>query len=326
MSLVEVDYQKCDELVELLRKNPLTADAANPIPEEIGPELSKDFYLSLIAICHQTSPLDGAYLEGTSRGKKLRGWDYLKDRLLVAVQKDPALVKPNNLTEISGADISNMMADGQGGGKITDPEGRARLLRDIGEVMLRQGWKNAEAIYQESGGYLERPNHHGLLDKLALMEAYNDPLKKKSYLFVEFMKNNGVWSYKDPKNLGSPIDYHITRGALRMGLVQVSDSALYQKLVAKEPVKLKEDLEIRGAVHEAIEDVSKKLELSGEDTHHIFWNSFRNCCPRETPHCQSCPPNCLLPDQYRFEPRCAFVPICDQKTELLEHNFQTDWY
>lgn len=322
-----VDYEKCDLLVNSLKGLSLPHDKDNPPPSTLGPELSKDFFLALVAICHQTTPLIGTPLVGESRGRNLRGWDYLKDRLQVAVEADNSLVLPPRLSTISGNDIVEIMSDGKGGGQITDSEGRARLLKGIGTVMTERGWENSEAIYRDSDGYLKRPDGSGLLANLAQMEAFNDPLQKKSFIYLSFMANNGLWRFNDPEHLASPVDYHVSRGFLRLGIIQV-DQPLAEKLATMAPVGVDEDLAIRGAVYDAVEYVSKEMGRPAEDTHHIFWNVFRNCCNREAPHCDGCPPTDTLPQQYKeiSGSKCLFADVCDRRTELLEHNFITDWY
>lgn len=327
--MVSINYEKCGLLIQCLKDASIPKDRGDAIPPSIGAERSKDLYLVLAAICHQTTPLEGTALVGMSGGVFLRGWDYLKARFIEALVSDPALVSPRRLAAFSASNLVEMMADGRGGGQITNPEGRARLLQDLGNVMTRRGWSDAESIYKDSGGYLKRKDGSGMFSNLAHIEAFKDPLQKKSIFYLSVMKNNGLWEFKDPQNLGSPIDYHVTRGFLRLGIVQVLDRTLYERLVSKGQVRREQDLAIRGAVYAAVEYAASVLNKPGEEIHHLFWNIFRNCCNRESPHCDGCPSDCKLPRRYRSineKPRCMFSGFCDRKTELLEHNFQTDWY
>lgn len=303
-------------------------DTDNSTSPTLGPDLSKDFFLVISAICHQTTPLVGLPLQGESRAKKLRGLDYLKDRFEAAIEADHNLLLPGRLATFTSNHIVEIVADGKGGGHITDPQGRAELLRNVGEVMTTIGWKNAEDIYLDSGGYLKRADGSGLLANLSQMEAFKDPLQNKSFYYLSIMRNNGLWTFKDPEHLGSPVDYHVIRGFLRLGIVKISGSSLTKKLVAREPVSEAEDLAIRSTIYKAVEHISHGANVPSEEMYHLFWNVFRNCCSRETPHYDACPPKCKLPKRYKDIKigKYIFADVFDRRTELLEPNCITNWY
>ena len=91
------------------------------------------------------------------------------------------------------------------------------------------------------------------------------------------MRNTGLWTYKDPENLGAPVDYHEVRGDLRIGTINVLDESLKSKLLKGEPVTAEEDIALRGAVFNAIMFLSDETRLRNpSQLHYLFWNVFRN--------------------------------------------------
>lgn len=329
MFSVEIDYTQCDALIKLIQNaGGMPPDKEDPLPIELEPDTTKNFYMSVVAINHQTTPLVGQALKGISFGIERRGWDYLREKFLIATQKDPTLVSPERLAHFTAQDILQILKDEHDGGNITDSEGRAALLRNIGEVMLYNNWQGAQSLYNLSGGFLLRETKRDLLNLLARFDAFNDPLRKKSLYFLALMKNHGFWVYQDPENLGPPVNYHEARGHLRFGTVRILNNDLARRITAKEPVTEQEDLEIREAVFYAIKYISRKLNVLPSTAHYFFWNIFRNCCTRENPHCYGCASSCKLPERYQIilEKRCLFAESCEKRTELLEHNFSTNWY
>jgi len=69
--LVEVDFSKCDALAQILASTTIPEDHEDTSLSGFAPNEIGNFYLFLVAICHQTQSLmgkvDGCYY---------RGWDY----------------------------------------------------------------------------------------------------------------------------------------------------------------------------------------------------------------------------------------------------------
>jgi hypothetical protein len=333
---VRVNREVCRDMGNLLRSNRVPEDhedisLAGFTPLEIG-----NFYLLLVAICHQTSPRGEAPLEGTIAQQHMRGWDYLSAKLERAVQTNLELLNPQRWVRITGRDVQEIFHDEVLGDRLSDPNGRAALINDLGKKMVQKSWENVQEMYTAAGGRIDSGSP-SLLDLLANFRAYDDPVKKKSFFFLALMHNAGLWVYADPSRLGAPIDYHEVRGHLRIGTVQVCDSELYRKLIDGQEVTPDDDITIRQAVYDAVMFISEDSELrNASQLHYLFWNVFRSCCTRYMPHCHSCPSQCTLPDRYvpltlaNGEPRrCPFSRMCnsvDLEPKLLEHVVETDYY
>lgn len=335
METVFVVEKQCNNLSNLLEKVDLPKDIEEPKEIELKPDVSKNIYFTIVAICHQTSPINGSQLEGIINGSYIKGWDYLSTKFHTAVKNDNSLVYPKKLSEIKSTDIIYILKDDNGNSKITNPEGRAKLLRDIGEKMLKFNYSSVEDIYKESKGYLIGINESGLLKKLSYFDAYSDPVMKKSLYFLSLMKNHLYWRYKDDSNLGPPVDYHEIRGHLRFGTIKINDKNLYNKILKNKLISEKEDIQIRQAVFNAIILISNKTNNSPSVLHYFFWNLFRNCCRRFETHCNKCPENCNLPPRYKRLKvilnikGCLLSKYCisrNKKNKIIEPYALTEYY
>lgn len=335
METVFVIEKQCNNLSNLLEKVNLPKDIEEPKETELKPDVSKNFYFTIVAICHQTSPINGLPVEGIINGLYLRGWDYLCAKFYNTVKDDNSLVYPEKLSEIKSTDIIDILEDDNGNLNISDSEGRARLLRDIGKKMLKFNYSSVEDIYKKSKGYLIGIHGSGLLKKLSYFDAYSDPVMKKSLFFLSLMKNHLYWKYKDDAKLGPPVDYHEMRGHLRFGTIRVNDENLHNKILKNELISEVEDIQIRQAVFDAIILISNKTNNSSSVLHYFFWNLFRNCCKRVEAHCNKCPVNCNLPLRYKRLKDilnikgCLLSKYCiskNKKNKIIEPYALTEYY
>ena len=336
--VVEVNSEACKSLALLIKSQQIPIDSEDTYLAGFSPAQVGNFYLCLVAICHQTSPQGRPPLEGIVNGDSKRGWDYLSAKLEAAAHSDPMLLAPSKWSDMTESEIRAIFHDSQYGDRLTDPIDRANLIRDLGRVMVKNNWKWVEDLYHLSGGRVATGNPN-LIELLAKFKAYRDPVKKKSYFFLSIMRNNGLWRYSDAERLGPPVDYHEMRGHLRLGTVVVNDEALRQKLFVGTPVTAAEDVALRQAVHDAILVVSSLSGLqNASQLHYLFWNVFRSCCNRDAPHCLGCPSDCTLPARYVHlairstgERRCPFAEMCattcvTSHNKYFEHVFETDYY
>jgi hypothetical protein len=333
---VSVNIEACRRLARLLSSQTIPAAREDISLPWMSPEQVGNFYLLLVGICYQTSPRGKPPLEGYVEGRHLRGWDYLSAKLEAAAHNNWAMLSPVFWAHITAEDVRELFRDDTLGERLNDPGGRALLVRDLGEQMLRRSWYRAGQIYRASGGRIASGNPN-LLSSLAQFRAYDDPVRKKSFFFLELMQNAGLWKYVDPENLGAPIDYHEVRGHLRIGTVEILDRELLAKIREGKEVTPEQDVSIRQAVYQALMLVSEYSGLRDPgQLHYLFWNVFRSCCARENPHCHTCPPTCRLPDRYvplalysRNVRRCPFSTVCEsvgREPKLMEHNINTDYY
>lgn len=280
LTSVTVNGEVCRSIADFVSSRVIPEDREDSALEGFSGRQIANFYLLLVALCHQTSPRGRPPLEGTIGNRHLRGWDYLSAKLEAAARNSSSIISPRYWAEVGGADLRSLFRDERLGERLSDPSSRAGLVRDLGKKMLNNAWESADDLYALSKGRIasDSPN---LLDLLSQFRAYCDPVRKKSFFYLALMRNAGVWTYADPENLGAPVDYHEVRGHLRIGTVQICDPELRSKLLAGKEVTAEEDVSIRQAVHEALMLVSEYSGLKNPSRlHYMFWNIFRSCCTR----------------------------------------------
>jgi len=330
---IQVDVAACQRLARLLTSQTIPKDEEDSTLPNLSRDEAGNFYLILVAICHQTSPRGRPPLEGTVGGVHRRGWDYLTAKLEAAACTDRALLKPSRWARMNVGEFVGIFRDAHLGDRLSEPDRRTALVQNLGLVMVEHHWRWFEDLYGLSGGRVAtgQPNLFELLAKFA---AYRDPVRKKSSFLLALMRNSGLWSYVDDAELGPPVDYHEVRGHLRIGTVTVNDPSLQQKLLNGEPVTAEEDVEIRGAVYDAIMLLSELTGLRNpSQLHYLFWNVFRTHCRRDDPLCFQEAPR--LPKRYQHlalfgeEKRCPFSGVCASASaneRYFEHVFETDYY
>jgi hypothetical protein len=326
---VAVDRVACEKVASILARLGVPEDQEE-VRLPLAPDRVGNFYLGLVAICHQTQTL-----RGRIAGAPVRGWDYLQGRWREAAQRDDGLLAPESWASLSPAALASVFADPEAGNTLTAVDKRAGLLNDLGTGMLQRGWRSLGDLYEFSGRRVATgtPN---LLSGLASFRAYNDPVRKKAFFLLGLMRNSLGWVYDDEVEIGAPVDYHEVRGHLRLGTVVVRDPRLSQKLLRRIPVEEGEDIVLRARVAEAIRSIA---EMTGVRDcmrlHYLFWNLFRTVCQREQPYCRTSLPATALPPRYNHlvqgegGRQCPFCPICpsaDLSERYLEHSFDTDWY
>lgn len=335
MTACQVDYARCDALAALVAAHGgFPPDTEDPIPITLPKGVLAMVNLVTVAINHQTTPLVGPQLAGEIDGKVARGWDYLWRKWIRVTENDPAIGTPDALAAMSPEWLAAELADGRGGGAITDLDRRARHIANLGEVMRKHKWHTPADMLAEVGGRIGATDREGIRLLLREFDAYaSDPLEKKSRYMLALQKNTVSWQFADPENLGTPVNYHESRLHLRLGTVRLLDAELRGRLVRREPCTQDEDLQIRGAVTAAINYVSAKLGILPSTAHYAFWNFSRNVCPRDKTYCEQLPAENGLPKRYRLPTvqGCLFASVCDSRgqdpaTLPVEHSFDTDWY
>lgn len=327
---IDIDYAQCDRVAGLLRKVGIPNDAEDRVILGLTPADTANFYFLTVAICHQTQGL-----KGRIQGQLVKGWDYLSQKLESAVLSDRSLLSPQTWASITTEKLTDIFVDPDYGRTLSDSAGRAQLIRELGDVMLAEGFPGVSRMFEISGGCVKdgSPN---LLQLIGQFRAFRDPVAKKSYFFLGLMSNSGIWHYVDPANVGAPVDYHEVRGHLRMGTVVVRDAGLRGQLLSGDLVTEEVDIAIRLSVRDAITRIA---QIHGAVTpmqlHYLFWNLFRSVCLRAEPLCREAA-GCTLPARYapllkissdiESCPVLSICPSSDASARYLEHRFETDWY
>jgi hypothetical protein len=282
---VEVNYDQCEALARSLDTLNLSIQKLSPISvnlNELPTSIRDDFLFILIAICHDTKSL-----KGFIQGQLTKGWDYLLWKMYNHAVTHPEDFSRTKLQLWTTSKLQEILSDDGASqtSSIAHPRGRIDLLHDIG-VQLKKLGGSVRDLYQQSQGLLQGKT--GLYTLFQRFKAYQDPLMKKSTVFLKFASQELRWKINDPDTLVMPIDYHNQRIALRYGLIDLPPS-ISNLLLKQKPVSEKIDLEIRSACQKAYHHVIKESQFSIFAIDTFLWNLGRNCCPHDSkPHCHKC--------------------------------------
>ncbi len=314
---VQIDNARVENLVVLLssQKVPVEQESKEDLfkwPRDLD-ELA-NCYLAIVAICHQTSPIGERRLEGSLLGKRIPGWDYLRGKFLWSAIGDRKWTSPEYWQRVTPTALSDLFIDPEYGLTLNRIAERSFLLNDLGRRLLGVGSNSIRIVFENCDQMISGAN--GFIALLQQFEAYRDPLNKKGFFFLSIAKTECGWTPKDIDRLLSPIDYHELRGHLRLGTIAIKDTALSAKVSQGLALDLSEDFAIRVAAQGVNNTISEETGISNSAIHYLFWNVFRNCCPRNpnTPHCSACPSTCSLPKQYKgmmsYQGHCIFADVC----------------
>ncbi len=222
-------------------------------------------------------------------GVQQKGAFYLFDAYRRRLEIDPDFCSPQRQADMTRAELLDILRSDDGLDPMPALDLHLEMAHAYGRDMLALGL-TPEIILRRS-----RASSRPLRTFISLLDTIGgykeDPLRKKTDLlalilnqrpeaFLPFGKEEGV----EPV-----IDYHLMRSNLRVGLIDILDRDLKQKLAARQLVSLAEEWAVRYAAYRAIEQV---VALSGKDMGAVDWFFFgaRKRCPEMTePECLSCP-------------------------------------
>lgn len=289
--------------------------------KEANETLTLIFYVD--AICHQTRNF-----EGEINGKYARGWDYLLLCFIEEFKKNPSFIKIKNTERITGKMLERILKGS--GDRYYE---RAYLLNNSARILKRDFSGDIFKINENSGGYIRRKDGFGMIDLFRRFKAYSDPLSKKTFLFLNIAKKTGFWEIRDTENLWTPVDYHLERVSLRIGLVEV-DKKLKDKLTEEKRIPQTLDLKIRSKIGESVKRASEISRIPIENLDQLLWALGRSLCLREKPLCEGISDkNCTLKliSGLSCEEKCFISHVCiayrDQcRRKLKEANVFTIYY
>jgi hypothetical protein len=297
------------------------------------PEKVSRYFFFITSIDHRTSP-PGKSFEGTIENAYYQGADLLWHLAIRKYHEAPHFFNPEKIAQITTKTIKQWLTvDHPQKVTIRNPTERARLLRDCGQQLLQKYNKSFLTLLDTANGKLIAEDETGLLDLLAKFKAYEDPVKKKSFLLIKFLSRRKLWIPKNHSHLRIPVDNHLIRIALRTGIIQISP-ALAKSLQLQLPLPRSQDIDLRNTTVKAYQIVAAQAGRSVLELDDFFWHFGRNCCTRNTPVCvHGCSKTCYLSTKLLSRPchnQCPLEENCqarheEQLLELIEPNVKT-WY
>jgi hypothetical protein len=243
------------------------------------------YFLVMVSMDHRLSRPGKPY-EAFIDGEKVKGADLLYRLGMKMYREKPEFFNPENLARVTEEEVLAWLTVNHA--KPPDPQLRALLLRDLGQKLLSIYSGNPLSLLRLSRGYLRAVGGYGLLELLKVFKAYQDPVEKKAFLLVKFLTYRNLFKPKDEEHLHVPVDNHLTRIALRLGIVELEEK-LFEKVLTGAELTHDEDVLIRICVREAFKAVSRESNIDVFLLDDFLWSFGRKVCLQENPQCSACP-------------------------------------
>ena len=186
-------------------------------PPDFGHVPGPDSALFLCAIDHRTGYRRAHRVGG--RGP-FDGSALLWELACAEERRRPGTLSAAALRGVSAEAVEDLFR--VGGETVAGAAERARLWDGLAATLTDRCGGSAEALLTAADGRLGGAG--GLISRLSEVEAYSDPLQKKSFLFAKIAARRGWLSVKDPENWQVCADNVLMRLALRSGLVRPGDA------------------------------------------------------------------------------------------------------
>lgn len=290
-----------------------------------GQEIIAHYMFFMVAIDHRTSRPDRPF-EGMIEGEFEHGADALYRLAMLKFRDDPDFFTPKRMKDISISDVKKWLTIKEPKEiTIPDPEIRTFLLRDAANKLNKLYNGSLLDLINDSKGYLYSELEGGFIERLHVFRAYEDPVEKKSFLLAKFLERRNILIVKDKDNASVPVDNHLIRIAVRIGLVDV-DKSIEKYFVAWENEADRYlDILIRLPIRRSYEIASKMAGLSPFALDDLLWMLGRKICIRDSPRCDE---GVIKVMNIKS---CPFRDICEaytkkEKLSWNEHYYYNTWY
>ncbi len=301
---IQIDKNRIIRLAEIMADLKLKGDKyIDPKffpPPETDREIQLGYFAAMVAIDHRTSSPFGVF-EGEVDGEILHGADLLYRLGMKVLEGNPEFFYAKNLARIGEKDILNLISFR--GKPLWDLHVRTLLLRDLGMKTLEYYDGKFKNLFNVST-IME------LINRLIVFRAYEDPVHKKIFLLAKFLHGRGLVHFRDKENFEVAVDNHLSRIAIRTGIVVFSD---YSPIERQIELSRGEDINVRLTIRKSWKEVSKESGYDPFTLDDFLWKFGRTICIRDKPRCEE----------------CQFASIClahNKKHFWNEHRHVLTWY
>ncbi len=284
-------------------------------------ESTARYFFFMVSIDHRTHRPGKPY-RAYIDGEMLEGSELLYRLGKRALDRNPEFFTPYYLQSLTLKEFEYYFS--MGSATIPDPEIRVELLRDAAQKLIKFYNGKVLNLVRESGNSVRR-----MLRLLKVFKAYSDPVEKKSFLLIKFLERRGIFRPVDTEHLEVPVDNHLVRVALRLGVVRVDDYT-YMRIKRGIDFSTYEDTALRYMVRIAYKYIAKLVGIRPTYLDDVMWIFGKYCCTPDTPLCKcSSKPKC--PRIYRGSGKssCIFEEVCIEckfQDPIREHSFISTWY
>jgi len=244
-------------------------------------------------------------------GVKLKGSDYLWSAFTRRLEGDADFCTPKRQANLSREELLEVFRADNGDDPMPALDLHLQMANQYGRDMLALQLTPQAVLDKALASAQPLQTFLDLLDQIGGYKE--DPLRKKSALLALILNQRpeNFLPLRDDEQVTPVIDYHAQRSCLRVGLIDVTDEELNNKLANRQIVSPDEEWAVRYAAYRATEGVAA---LSGKSTGAVDWFFFSNarkrCLEMSEPECGSCPVN----------------PVCAHRKELFQPVIRTSFY
>lgn len=259
------------------------------------------------------SEQDGRYhhpLLATMGGVERKGAFYLFEAFRRRAETDPDFFTPQRQAQLAEDELLEVFRADDGDDPMPALELHLDFAHSYGRDMLALQLTPQDVLQRarESAQPLQTFFH--LLDKIGGYKE--DPLRKKSGLLALILNQRPetFLSLRSDEQIAPVVDYHLMRSCLRIGLIEVKDEQLRDKLLNRLLVSPSEEWAVR---HSSFRAMEKLIKLSGKSTGAVDWFFFgaRKRCPEMSePECEA----------------CQVDAVCAHRKELFQPVLRTSFY
>ncbi len=252
-----------------LEYDAIPLDDALLIPVEAPDTSQIEFLFYLTAIDHRTTRNGGRY-EAEVGERMLRGSDLMYARARQRVD----LFTTDRLLHVTEDEIAAVFRN-EDASTVEGPGLRAWLLRQAAETITDRYGARLQTLLQQCHGRLESPDRTGLLQRLSVIRAYEDPLRKKSQLLVKLLERRKLFTPCDPEHKDVPVDPVLVHVALLSGLITVADRELTDALTEGHRLTVAQADRLRLATLRAFHQVCGDSGVSPYALDDLLWGLGR---------------------------------------------------
>jgi len=311
--MIKIVWRQVEELASVFKRTSIEID---PLTDpQLYPSINDNkenvlrYFLVMVALDHRTQIPGYSYFSSKIGGKEFSGAFLLYRLGKIMYDNDSTFFSPERLVKITKKDVEKWLVSDTG--VVRDPEVRAGLLKDLGYKLIKMYNGSVEDLIEQSNHRL-KDDDGGLIDRLKIFRAYEDPVEKKSYLLAKFLIRRNLFHPIDLHNMQLPIDNHLTRIAIRTGIIESDDYTLFTNM--REAI-YEEDIIIRLQVRRAYKKISEISNHAPDKLDDYLWMHGKFICTYQNPKCDLC----------SLQSACLAYKNVERR-KLQEHKYINTWY
>jgi sugar/nucleoside kinase (ribokinase family) len=246
----------------------------------------------------------------TIGGIELKGSDYLWEAFRRRVEVDPDFCSPERQANLSREELLEAFRADNGEDPMPALDLHLEMAHQYGRDMLALGLTPGAVLQKALASAQPLQTFLVTLDHIGGYKE--DPIRKKSSLLALILNQRPetFLPLRKDEPVAPVIDYHLMRSALRVGLINVMDEELENKLGDRQIVSPAEEWAVRYSAYHATEQVVARSGKSTGVVDWFFFNSRKRCPEMSEPQCRL----------------CQLDPVCAHRKELFQPVLRTSYY